>query len=155
MFRENVNRTNCESFSVMLVTRLLPYFFDFHILNAIKLYIALHIDDKCTKTKLLKYIFMYSPRVCLQMMSVHISSEWQFAPPLLPPVKKKKSTCTNLLLQTLIFSSKTSSWYFFALISDLLCLAECRFYILWLLGCCIVGNIVSLFSVWSWICMLT
>lgn len=61
---------------------------------------------------------MYSPRVCLQTMSVHSSSEWQVRPTSV--ASSKRSTCTNFLLQTLpifqqeflmktnIFSSLTS-----------------------------------------------
>lgn len=42
-------------------------FFFFFSFKAVKLYLAIHADNKFTQTER-KSIFMYSPRVCLQEM---------------------------------------------------------------------------------------
>lgn len=52
------------------------------------------------------YIFMYSPQICLQIMTSRVNDR-QFRPTSVASSKKeKKTTCTNFLLQTLIFSER-------------------------------------------------
>ncbi len=89
-------------FHARLVSSFLHYLFDFSC-NAIKLYVALPVDEKFTKQNCRNidiYVFtrgLPSTNECPRLMGKTDRS----APPLLP--RAKKSSCTNFQLQMLIF----------------------------------------------------